>query len=319
MKKPITKLPHWTIVLDEKGQNDHYLNYLSNLSTHIEPDGITLLTVVQDSEIPSELLAELPNIHEPNLEELELEAKVIGSNYFSHITNVDFKLIDGDSTIEILKHCKNSGTDLLIAQNQQSTELPSTLKKFVRKAPCSVLFVPHKVSTAIQSILVPTDFSDHADLAVGVASRFQKEEKVDIHILHAYYDSSKYVNQVFETVYEADKYISKKVELDEKLAKHANHKLKKYIEEKGLSGRMKSHTIEISKGSDTGEILNKSISEICPDLLIIGAKGISRSAISLTGGVSETIYSISINQPTVIVKEDKENIGFLTALLNRNK
>jgi len=312
------KFSNWTLVIDQDSANDNYLTYLKQLSIFLKPDKLTILSTVNESEVPSELLAEIPNLNAPTLKEIELEAEMIGSNYFNHISEIDTKLIQGDMLTEILSHCKHSETDLLIVKNTSDHELSSRLKKLIRKAPCCVMSIPKQVKSTVDSVLVPTDFSIHSDIALDLANKLLiVNNQAQLTVLHAYHDSSKYVNQVFETVYEADKYIRQKSTLDHKLRKHAEHKLDEHLKNFSVPPQTQTTVVEISKGHNTGDVLNKSISDIKPDLLLLGAKGISKSKISLTGAVSEEVYTSSLSQPTIIIKEKKENINFLNALLNR--
>jgi nucleotide-binding universal stress UspA family protein len=103
-------------------------------------------------------------------------------------------LLGGTPAPEVVELAERIGADLIVMGTQglsgiQHALLGSVAEKTVRLARCPVITIGHAESFSamdIHRILVPVDFSDHAQRALDEAIDFAKAFGAEVHLLHSY-------------------------------------------------------------------------------------------------------------------------------------
>lgn len=311
------KFDQWVIVIDNEEGMEDYLQYLSKLSLLLEPKKIDVLYTIESDEISEAILKEIPELQSTEFKEVEDLLKEMVDNHFACTGEVAFVVKRGKPLMEIIKHAKASQADFVSLMSRNDNSTRQLIHKVARKAPCNVMIIPEGQPLELRSIMVPLDFSEHADMAYEFSNFMAKKlDELDVHAYHAYHDSSKYVHQIFETTYEVDHYFKKKTALDVSLERHAKYRLSNYVSSHVLGGEVKIHTELIEKRQNVGEKIQHWIEAHRPDLVIMGSKGVSNSIISLTGAVAEHVYTHTKHmQPLMLMKKEGENSGLIRTLI----
>ena len=242
--------------------------------------------------------------------------KTLVEESFDTQDNLQLHVKEGNAVTEILKLSNKLGVDLVVLGHKSKTH-GTVHKKVLRKAPCSVMFVPESFNGSINSVVIPTDFSDYSTISANLGITMSDVYGgAEIHFLHVYQDASKYLSQVFETVHEIEGILAKQKVVDEKLQLYAQHKLQEYI--KGFEkyhARIKPHIQSIDRGQDVGTAVEKWVNEHEPDLVILGSKGENSAAATLLGSVSEHLNEKDTRHLMIVVKRKGENKSLLKVLL----
>jgi len=148
----------------------------------------------------------------------------------------------------------------------------------------------------MKRILVPTDFSTHAENALKVAAQIAKETKSEIHLLH-----------VLEIPNQMNDAISVSADIPEimlfiKKGKETLNKLKEKSYLKGIT------VTESEKLGKPFQGIISYINENDTDLIVMGSKGSSGIEEILIGSNTEKIVRLS-DTPVLVIKEEIANFN----------
>lgn len=157
---------------------------LDLLHSHTPPLGTV---TPYDYALPAAVLAELRAEAEKQLAETLAQAKAQDAEAESHLS-------DGHPTSAICDAAERLASDLIVMGTHGHSGLKhlllgSVTESVIRRVTCPVISVPHTKSDTdrpIRTILVPVDFSVHAEHALDWAIRFAKVFDARIHLLHSY-------------------------------------------------------------------------------------------------------------------------------------
>lgn len=310
------KFERWMVGVDVSNPEANLLKNVAALANRFTPNEIHLVYVTKELDIPKEVLMDIPDLMLPDLKRTKAMLEEMASESFHPEQPVSVHVLSGNQLTELLKFENANKIDLAILGRQNMNRVGVLSKKVVRKSACSVLLMPDRYIADVKSILVPLDFSEYSDLALGVVNDFEREELGPVvHALHVYKDATKYLSQVFETADEIDAILSKRGEINERLTAYAQHELEEYLT-KMKKPSIQRHIASIERGKSLGQPIDAMIDQLRPDLLIMGSKGKTTSATALLGEVSESVLPHNGQHMTLIVKRDGENKGFLKSLLS---
>lgn len=310
-------LDHWIVALRMTDADRIFLEQVKNLALKLKPNRIDLISCIEPLDVPRELMLDIPDLHLPDVEGYQAISKDLALQYLSEVQQTEIVVKNGNPVSEILNYARKAEADFLLLGKSSDEDANASLKKIARKSPCNVLLLSQEAKMQLENILVPTDFSEHADLAFDMGRKIASlYPDTKLHALHAHFDSSKYVNQVFETVYEAQNYVNQKTEMDQVIERHARHKLDQYLANFNEDNyKIKSYLSPIHKGEKVANVINTWIAAYEPDMVILGSKGQSAARAVLTGSVSEEVFMHEGNHSVMIMKKEQENMSFLKALL----
>ena len=310
------KFERWMVGVDVSNPETNLLKNVSAIADRFTPNEIHLVYVIKELDIPKEVLMDIPDLMLPDLKLRKAKLEEMATKAFHPEQPVSMHVLSGNQLTELLKFENARKIDLAILGRRNMNRVGVLSKKVVRKSACSVMLMPDSYIEEVKSILVPLDFSDYSDLAMGVVNDFVKADLGPIvHALHVYKDATKYLSQVFETADEIDAILSKRGEINERLTAYAKHELEEYLT-KMKKPSVQGHIASIERGKSVGQPIDAMIDRLRPDLLIMGSKGKTTSATALLGEVSESVLPHNGQHMTLIIKLAGENKGFLRSLLN---
>ncbi|MEM7107689.1 MAG: universal stress protein [Bacteroidota bacterium] len=307
----------WVVGLDLTATDEYIIQNLAQIAKKFGPTEIHLMHVTSKPNFPKDVLDDIPDLHLPDLVDTEVRINGLVKKYPLSDTNVTVHVLEGNPVTEILRLSDRLSADLIVLGHKSKKRQGVIHKKLLRKAPCSVLFIPEIIKEEIRSIVVPTDFSDHSSMAIDLGLTAAKAYHTkEVHLLHVYQDATKYLSQVFETVHEVNEILEKRKEIDKKLTSYAQHKLTEYIDSFNQdSTSLVPHTASIERGQDVGHAVEGWVNEYAPDLIILGSKGENFAAATLLGSVSEHMNENDTEHLMLVIKQKGENKSLLKILL----
>jgi nucleotide-binding universal stress UspA family protein len=297
-------------------QDEASIRYAAMVSNLGMSDKITFIHVAGSSDIPEDLRAEYPELVQPGDKFAKHEMEKLVSKYFNGYSGakLGYEVGEGFPLMELLSRAKQEEIDLIIMGKRREPRESGTLpQKLVRKAPCSVLFIPEGAKSALTNILVPTDFSENSIDAMDVAVAFATAGGVpQIYCLNSY--------NVPLGFYKTGKTYEEFAEI---MKNHADKNYQKFLsteicreetvcELRNLKEVKVSPIFKLEKKPALA--IEEVIKENQIDLLIMGARGRKAAAGVLLGSVTEhQIIKSSI--PVLAVKKKGADMSLLDALL----
>ena len=316
----MTTLHHWTIALDLSKADFRLLEYSCVLARILKPRRIDLVIVESIMDIPSILDAELPDLRTNHLATVEKHLSERAAQYLKQVdTEVYCQVYEGNPFTELLKHCRDKETDLLVMGKKPKKYGQGVIvRKMARKGPCSLLVVPQTASLHIDRIMLPIDFSDYSRDAIVKASNLCKNLPGSTLILeHVYQSANWYLDQVHETAFEVEEHLQKRETLEQKLERYHQDKLNSFIEEFDLGNiaRMTKLTSHFNRQDSISYLIMQDAQALQANLLIMGAKGKSRPLAVLMGSVAEKINRLNKKIPLLILRKKGDNTSLISTLL----
>ncbi|MEM8568173.1 MAG: universal stress protein [Bacteroidota bacterium] len=308
---------NWVVGLDLTTTDEYIIQNLTQIAKKFKPTEIHLVYVASKPNFPKDVLDDIPDLHIPDMVDYKAKISNLVVEHDLSDAKVTIHILEGNPVTEILRLSDKSSADLVILGHKSKKQQGVIHKKLLRKAPCSVLFIPEIIKEEIRSIAVPTDFSDHSSMAVDLGITVAKSyDANEVHLLHVYQDATKYLSQVFETVHEINEILEKQKEIDKKLTSYAKHKLSEYIKtfDNG-STSLVPHTASIERGQDVGNAVEDWVNQYAPDLVVLGSKGENFAAATLLGSVSEHMNENDTEHLMLVIKQKGENKSLLKVLL----
>ena len=316
----MTTLHHWTIALDLSKTDHRLLEYSCLLAQILKPRTIELVIVESVLDIPSVLDAELPDLRTNHLTVVEKKLNERASQYLKQIdAEVYCQVYEGNPFTELLKHCRDKETDLLVMGKKPKKYGQGVMvRKMARKGPCSLLVVPQTASLDIDRIMLPIDFSDYSRDAIFKASNLCKNiPNSTLMLEHVYQSANWYLDQMHETTFEVEEHLQKRETLELKLENYYQDKLNNFLREFDLANislvtKLTSH---FNRQDSISYLIMKDAHELEANLMIMGAKGKSRPLAVLMGSVAEKINRLNKKIPLLILRKKGDNTSLIRALL----
>ncbi len=308
---------NWIVGLDLSAADDYIMKNVAQLAEIFDPKAIHFIYVTDKPDIPKDVLDDIPDLHLPDIMDYKSRIGDLIDQNLKRTGIATVHVKEGNPVTEILRLSDKLKNDLIILGHKSKKRQGVIHKKLLRKAPCSVLFIPEILKQGINSIVVPTDFSQHSSLAVDVGvSVAEKYNTQELHLLHVYQDATKYLGQVFETVHEVNQILDKRKEIDKKLTTYAKHQLSEYIAKfKNDSTALVPHISRIERGREIGGAGQQWVDQYEPDLVILGSKGENSAAATLLGSASEHMNENDTEHLMLVIKQKGENRSLLKILL----
>jgi nucleotide-binding universal stress UspA family protein len=213
---------------------------------------------------------------------------------------VKTRVEEGSVLDEMLDLARTTGADLIVLG--QGTHAGAFSEHVARKAPCSVVILPADAAPAVERVLVPVDFSEHAAGAVDAAVAFAEAAGLsEVHLLHVYGTPGK-----VDRFHENSTYA---------LRRRAEETAKRFLADRDLRGL--EPVLHFVIGLDVPEAIGKAVQQVGADLLVVGARGRTPGAALLMGSVAEALVR-HVTTPLVAVKKKGVTLKLLDALLERS-
>lgn len=169
------------------GCDSEAIRWAAKVSQLAESDDVLFFHAVDVPEVPEKLKERYENA-DPHNKNLQARLKeLVKENWDGFAqTKIRFKVVNAVSEVfAVLQEVLDQNSDLIIVgRDAYGRDMPIRL---ARKATCSVMAVPTGSAAKLESILVPTDFSEYSKVAMDVALAFAESEHLkSLHSLHVY-------------------------------------------------------------------------------------------------------------------------------------
>jgi len=212
---------------------------------------------------------------------------------------VSYDLVNDPLTDALLGYVAERQVDLLLVGHGRGHSGRRALaRRLAMKAPCSVWMVPEGSPATIRRILVPIDFSDHAEDTLRVAVALARISGAACVPLHVYFNEAVVTFEGYDQILRGEE-------------AQAYEKFVAPIDCQGVDV-----TPLFEEGANVAHVIGRVAERVAADLIVMGTRGRSRSAAILLGSVTEeTILEARV--PLLAVKHYGARLGVLQALLDR--
>lgn len=298
--------------LDLSEMDDTLIRYTAFLCSISEIERVYFIHAEKSLDIPEEVLESMPN-GMPADEKLRISLEEKVQSHFGPDSRaqVEVQVVEGSPLKELLHWSKEKQIDLVLTGRKFHLRGSGLLaQKILRTGRVSVLFVPENFDQPrLDHIVVSVDFSEYSLMALErmLDSAIARPE-VRITCMHAYQVPSGYITLGIR--YE---------DFDERMKGFARNKFAQVLERfPELAERATLHLVKQDNEDDIGELVVVEAKRLKADMLVIGAKGKSAAALFVLGSVTEKILRYNDDVPMIVYKKEKEEIGFLEALLSND-
>lgn len=237
---------------------------------------------------------EIPSIPPDEQIRVRMESEV-GRKIKPGLFDTEFDVVEGSVTRQLLHWSEIKKVDMVILGKKFSNESSGiSARRFLRNAPCSVLFVPEKVKTTVRKLLVTTDFSMDSTLALKQAIDFAStfDPAPEIQLLNIYQVPDGVHYQIGRTY----------AHFAQMIRDNIRDYMQKYlmqIEHKGI--RIEPIMIQNNYMNIARHIYEFASSQQS-DMLLIGAKGHSALTSFLVGSVTEKTLAYDFDIPIWVIR-----------------
>lgn len=292
--------------LELAGQDEAIIRYAGMISHMAHTEKIYFLHVAAALDLLGEIYTQYPELRDPPdrmiREHLE---DTVRENFrgFSE-TETFCEVSEGKILDELLRAIRMKDIDLVIMGRGTPEDARGRLaKRIARKAPCPVLIIPEKSEARLNKVLVATDFSEYSAPAMEAGIAFASAAGIpEILCLHVYQVPLGY----FKTGKNREEFAGI-------MLNNARENFQRFIRQfdlKGLNVR-EEYLLE----SDVAKAIREAAAREAIDLIIVGSRGKSASAVVLLGSVTENLVASS-PIPLLDAKPKGAGIGLIDALLN---
>ncbi len=291
--------------LDMTEMDTTVISYTSMLSDLLNIDKIYFFHVSQSLIIPERLTEKYPNLLAPADESIEdlIEDKV--DQHYKGSAEINIEVREGNAEDKILRWSDIKEIDLIIVGKKNELKgsglLPNRLAKIGH---CSILMVPEGVDAKIERIMVPVDFSSSSKIALDEALVLGKKTDADILIQNTYvvpqgyHKSGKSYEEFAEIMHE-----------------NSQHEANDFLKQMNLDSSKCKVALSLDDDDEPSDKIYIEAEKNKADIIIIASKGRTGLANILLGSVADKILQVKGKIPVLVIKDKKQNLGFLDALL----
>ncbi|MBX0334727.1 universal stress protein [Pontibacter sp. HSC-14F20] len=295
--------------LDLSEMDDTLIRYTAFLCSISEIEEVYFIHAEKSLDLPDELLESMPNgMSADERLRASLVEKVDSHFGPDSRVKVEVQVVEGSPLKELLHLAKVNQIDLVVVGRKFHMRGSGVLaQKILRNGRVSVLFVPENEDSVLSHIMVSVDFSDYSLMALErMLNSSLLRQDVRITCLHVYQVPTGYITLGIS--YE---------DFDERMQGLARNKFEQVLERfPALKERAELRLVKQENEDDVGELIMVEAKRAKADMLLIGAKGKSAAALFVLGSVTEKILRYNDDIPMIVYKKEKEEIGFLDALLS---
>ncbi|RQH11871.1 universal stress protein [Okeania hirsuta] len=283
--------------MDLSNTDLYLLDYLKVFAGIQQPEKVYCTHVVRELDLPSFVMDELGEMKATPLDErlkksLEEEVKLkLKPGEFE----VDCDVLEGKAGEKLLHWAEVKGVDLAIL----GRKIPSqgsgvAARRYLRKSPSSVLFVPHQKRQRIGRIALATDFSPTSTYALRKVLDWAEKlpGQVKVSLIHVYDVPSGVRAQLGSR---PDLILKRIRETHEEFFKH-------YLDVLGFADKGIELKLVENMHVNPGHYVYETAKEIKADLLVMGAFGHSFFGNLILGSVSEKVLELNLDIPLMILR-----------------
>lgn len=291
------------VSLDFTAMDHTLIKYAAFLSEKVKPTSIYFIHVSRHLAVEEELREKFPELQVPRDEKLKHEMQETVEQHFKGLENykVNYKVEEGSPLKEILHWSEIKNVDLLLLGRKRELKGSGVLpQRISRKINCSLLFVPENTPLQLDKILLPSDFSENAELALNSASQLAKASSAILNFHHIFYLPDGY----YTTGKSEEEFI-------EIMRENAEKRYEKKVKPKLDSALKVEATFSYDKQQSHSDLIMQQADNVNADLIVIGAKGRTFATAILLGSVTEKLLQKNDHIPTLVIKEKDKDFNIL--------
>jgi nucleotide-binding universal stress UspA family protein len=292
------------INLNLSGLDAATIAYSSMISRLAQSEKAFFIHVSRKPEFYEMLGQEGPGSSESLDEYLVSEIKKSIQNNFKGPPGIEINIdvLQGNPFHQLLRYSAKKQIDLIIVSKEKDASKARRLPlKLERRAPCSVLILPHQSNPKISKILVPIDCSENSADAMEVGIAFAAAAGIPeiicliVYCLPlGYYKTGKSEEQFADI-----------------MRKNSEENYSNFIKQFDLKGVSVTPQFVLDKNTVKG--IQDAIKREEINLVAMGARGRSTSSAVLIRSVTEKLIKTT-NVPIIAVKKKGVNMKFIEAL-----
>jgi nucleotide-binding universal stress UspA family protein len=296
------------VCLDQSDLDATLVKFATFIAKANQSKKVYFANVIRNLSIPKEVLEEFPNLIENMVEERKNQMKEIVDKHFNYSEcEYSFIVKEGQLSKKILKLAEEKSADMIIVGRK--VELPGTgviSQRLARRASCSLLIIPENSVPKIDTLLVPSDFSDYSKDAMEEA----------LMIVEKYGGNAEIVCQNVFTVPSGYHFTGKSYEEFTAIMKvHAEINYKKFIRKIDTKKIKITPIYTQDDDDDPVEDILSMANEINADGIVIGAKGRTAATALFIGSMAERLIQLNDKFPLLVTRPKGKNAGILDYIL----
>jgi nucleotide-binding universal stress UspA family protein len=292
----------WIVALDFTDMDESILRNTAFYADLLKPEKIYFANVQKEMESVSHLPEEYLSIRDQVNQDRELQLKSKVERFFKAGIPSECLILTGSVFDEIMGLVARKFASLVIAGRKKESDGAGIVSERLSQGlACNFLLIPESFDARLKNVLVATDFSEHSKLAMNHALQLQKASE-DVRI---------FTHHIYEIPIGYSKSGKSLEEFTEIMRVNAETQMDRWL--KDFPKNIVHEVVLRDKKSVPSQIL-KIAENYQIDLIVMGSKGLSKSAFMLLG--SNTIKLMKVNEqiPMMIVKKENENLKFLDAI-----
>ncbi|NJM94205.1 MAG: universal stress protein [Cytophagales bacterium] len=293
------------VALDLTDLDEVVIRYASMISKLLKTEQVMFVNIIKNVTIPEAVLKEFPKLLEGSVEERENKIKTKLKSYFDNEAAEQKIVVEqGKIARTILSLADEQDVDLVIlGRRAQEKDFGLLAQRLARQANCSILIVPEKCKAKLEKIQVLSDFSDYAqysmEKAIELASNAPKE--IEIHCQNVYVVpvGYHYTGKSYE-------------EFAEVMRDNAEKEFAKFKDKLDAKGQEIKPIYNLSKDEDRVETFYKLAKRLKPDLILFGARGLTKTSNFLLGSNAEKMVQIDTQFPLALIRLKNDRAGLMS-------
>lgn len=302
------KLKKIVVSVDLSDLDEEVIRYASVIAEIMDADTMYFLHVAKDLNLPEDIAKKYSDLVAPVDETIKQQVQETVDKYFSHRTNTKcyIDILEGNPTDKLLKYVKQKNADLIVlGKPQRKEEHKVKLGRVAELCNCSALFVPPHADIKIDNLVVAIDFSSHAEEALEQA----------LHIAHAGNQVKVYGHHVYHVPHGYYKTGKSYEEFAKIMLDNAKKEEQKFFKKYQIPEEECLMTYSLTEDDKIHDELSAFAEQKGADMILVGSRGRTAAASILLGSVSERLLHHKNTIPLFIVKNKKETMNFLQALM----
>ena len=295
---------HLLVNLNLSGLDKTTIAYSAMISHLAQSEKVSFIHVSRKLKSHPKLQPEGPDLSESPDEYLGSEMWKNVQNNFNGHPDIEkkFEVLKGNPFHRLLQYSAQKKIDLIIISKEKDAGKARRLPlKLERRAPCSVLILPHQSKPTITKVLVPVDCTKNSADALEVGIAFAAAVGIrEIICLIVYCLPLGY--------YKTGK---SEEEFAEIMRKNSEENYANFIKQLDLKGV--TVTPQFVLGKNIVKAIHDTIKREKIDLVALGARGRSAASAVLLRSVTEKLIRTD-DVPIIAVKKKGANMKFIEAL-----
>ena len=283
-----------------------YVNFVAH-TTNLEE---IYFVHVFDSQLPSNVLKQFPDLEKASLEERKKEIEAVVKKHIGkEMDNIKYsvELVKSSNSLKgLIRAIDKFDADLAVIGRIGEKEKTSVItQRLARRAPCQLLIVPEGAAQRIvegkhlSRILVPIDFSQYSSLALDRALKIAQRNK-DRHEVEIV---CQYVFQLPSGYHLSGK---SEEEFSKIMCANAKEEYDEFIKGFDIDGVNIRMVYSRDINGDLTSDIRDLAEEIDTDVIIIGSKGRTATAALFLGSFAEKLITNTTHFSLMVVRKKKE-------------